>query len=96
MHATDAELGRKDDAGKLPMDLIPWRAIERIAAVLEYGARKYAPENWRKVPDPRRRYFAAGMRHLVAWWQGQENDPESGLPHLAHAGACLLFLLEVA
>ena len=24
------------------------------------------------------------MRHLLAWWQGEENDPESKLPHTYH------------
>ena len=32
-------------------------------------------------------------RHLQAWWSGERLDKESGLPHLAHAVCCLLFLM---
>jgi hypothetical protein len=86
--------GRKDDAGKLPFELVPVEALEQIVAALGYGARKYSPDNWRKVPDGRRRYFGAMMRHAWAYWRGEERDAESGLHHLAHAGACILFLLS--
>lgn len=51
-------------------------------------------DNWRKVPELRRRYYAAAMRHLVAWWGGERLDPESGLHHLAHALCCVAFVLE--
>lgn len=87
--------GRKDDAGKPRWHLLPWRAAALVVDVLEHGARKYAPDNWRVVPDPQPRYFSAAMRHLIAWWGGENRDPESGLPHLAHAACCLLFLLEL-
>ncbi len=87
--------GRKDDTGKARWDLLPLRAASAIVRVLTYGARKYAPENWRKVPDGRDRYFAAALRHLVAWRGGEAIDPESGEPHLAHAACCLFFLLEI-
>ena len=75
--------------------LLPWVATSLVVKVLTYGAKKYAPENWRKVQDPQDRYFAAAMRHLVARRDGQKLDPESGLPHLAHAACCILFMLEL-
>jgi hypothetical protein len=34
------------------------------------------------------------MRHIFSWWDGQNNDVESGQPHLAHAIACLMILLD--
>lgn len=90
--------GRKFDGEKLPWNLLPWEAVEQVVEVLRFGARKYAPENWRHVENARERYFAATQRHLVAWWRGERADPETGLPHLAHAACCVLFLLafEVA
>jgi hypothetical protein len=88
------EAGRKDDTGKLPFELVPPEALELIVAVLGHGARKYTPDNWKRVPDGRRRYFGALMRHAWAYARGEAKDPESGLPHLAHAGACILFLLS--
>jgi hypothetical protein len=39
------------------------------------------------------RPFSAAMRHLWAWWKGEQADPETGLPHLAHAACCLMFLM---
>lgn len=86
--------GQKHDGGKLRWDLLPPEATEAVVKVLTHGAQKYGPENWRNVEEPRRRYYAAAMRHLNAWRQGFEADPDSGLPHLAHAICCLLFLVE--
>ncbi len=87
--------GRKDDQGKGRWDLLPWDAARQVVDVLTYGAKKYDPDNWRKVPDWSDRYFSAAMRHLVAWHGGQRNDPESGHHHLAHALCCILFLLSL-
>jgi hypothetical protein len=87
--------GVKHDAGKLRYDLVPDGAEAAVVAVLTYGAKKYAPENWRKVEEPKARYYAAARRHMAAWRAGEAFDPESGLHHLAHAACCLLFLLDV-
>lgn len=87
--------GRKLDAGKPRFDLIPPAAEAAIVDVLTLGAEKYSPENWRSVPEPERRYFAALRRHLSAWQRGERLDPDDGKSHLAHAGCCLLFLLDL-
>jgi hypothetical protein len=87
-----SEKGIKYDEGKLRWDLLPLNEVEDIVKVLTHGAKKYAPNNWRKVEDPRSRYYAAAMRHLASWRRGELVDPESGIPHLAHAGCNLLFL----
>ncbi len=87
------EFGRKDDSDKDRWDLLPLEPVRQIVKVLTFGAKKYAPDNWQKVSEPRDRYFAALMRHLVAWRSGEALDPESGIHHLAHAGCCVLFLL---
>jgi hypothetical protein len=91
----DPTLGRKFDVDKNRWDLLPWNAAAEIVKVLTFGARKYAPNNWRYVPEARDRYFSALHRHMQAWWGGEKLDPETGLPHLAHAGCCLLFLLSL-
>lgn len=82
------------DAGKHRWTLMPWASVCEVLAVLEYGATKYSPDNWQRVPDARVRYANAAMRHMVAWIQGEQCDAESGLSHLAHAVCCLLFLLH--
>lgn len=83
--------GVKYDQGKLPWHLYPWDAAEDVVKVLDFGAKKYAPRNWEAGMDWSRVYSAA-MRHLIAWWGGENLDPETGLPHLAHAMCCLMFL----
>lgn len=85
--------GVKHDSAKLPWHLLPWGAVEEVVRVLAFGARKYAPGNYRHVRGWRWRYSAALVRHLVAWVLGQRSDPESKLHHLAHASCCALFLL---
>jgi hypothetical protein len=85
--------GRKDDSGKIRYSLIPQSTVEDVVRVLEHGAIKYAPDNWKKVPDYRQRYYDATMRHLQAWWNGESLDRESNLHHLAHAICNAMFLL---
>lgn len=92
--APSAPEGVKHDATKARWDLVPWAAMTEVVHVLTHGAAKYAPGNWRKVPDHRRRYLSAALRHMTAWAMGEIRDTESGRPHLAHAVCCLLFLLE--
>src|ERR1700693_5662081 len=74
--------GRKDDQDKLQWHLMPMHGLCNIVKVLMFGAKKYAPENWRKVEGWRERYFDAAIRHLIAWRGGEKADPESGLHHL--------------
>ena len=85
--------GIKHDETKPRWDLIPIEPIEEVVKVLTYGAAKYADDNWKKVPNWRRRYFSACMRHIIAWWKGEIKDKESGQTHLAHAICCLLFAM---
>lgn len=87
--------GMKFDGQKPRWSLFPTRVIQAIIGVLEYGAKKYAPENWRLVPEARKRYYDAAMRHTHDWWLGEDIDPESGHHHLAHALCCLVFLLAL-
>jgi len=87
-------IGRKFDGGKLEYGLLPPLALEETVKVLTFGAQKYERDNWQKVPDSKRRYFDALQRHVWAWKQGEQVDPESGIHHLAHAMCCLMFLYE--
>jgi hypothetical protein len=86
--------GRKFDGGKLQYGLLPPLALKATVDVLTFGAEKYEPDNWKHVPDSKRRYFDALQRHLWAWKEGEQNDLESGRNHLAHALCCLMFLYE--
>lgn len=83
----------KHDQDKLPLHLLSTEALNQTAAVLKFGAQKYAEHNWRKG-FAWSRPLAAAMRHLTAFNAGEDRDPESGLSHLAHAACCIMFLLE--
>ena len=85
--------GVKYDDGKARWELIPFRAMRDVVDVLTYGSRKYADDNWKIVPDARKRYISAAFRHLTDWAGGEKKDSETGKSHLAHAICCLLFLL---
>lgn len=89
------EMGLKTDAGKPRMSLVPWPAMQAVVRVLEFGAKKYGVGNWEHVPLLRTRYFDAAQRHLLAWWEGERTDADTGESHLAHAACCVLFLLAV-
>ena len=84
---------QKFDQNKSPLELLPPDALFAIADVLAFGAKKYATHNWAKG-FAWSRLSGAALRHLFAWSRGEKADPESGLSHLAHAGCCLLFLLD--
>ena len=83
----------KLDQGKPRYDLIPPELLEGVAAVLTEGAReKYPARNW-EGGMRWGKYFAALMRHMWAWWRGENLDPETGMSHLHHAACCLAFLI---
>jgi hypothetical protein len=74
---------------------LPKLAINAIIAVLSYGAKKYSPDNWKYVKPFKKRYLNALLRHLFQRFiLNEKYDSETGLSHIAHAGCCLLFLLE--
>ena len=88
--------GKKYDKGKLRFALLTRSLagpLAAMAAVMSFGALKYADNSWQTVPNAAARYEDAMDRHLNAWKLGNRFDPETGLHHLAHAGINLLFLL---
>jgi len=83
--------GMKFDKEKPDYTLIPWESLEGVVKVLEFGAKKYERDNWRKIGADR--YRAAAARHFVSYMQDQHSlDEESGYPHLDHLLCCLLFI----
>lgn len=84
--------GVKFDAGKLRYELLPPELLEETARVLTFGAAKYADRNW-ELGMAWSRPFGALMRHIWAWWGGEDKDPETGYSHLAHVCCCVAFLV---
>ncbi len=96
--AASAETGEnpKDRIGVLkpPLHLIPPAAEILESIVFALGAKKYGEFNWRTADVKASIYVAAARRHLLQWFDGQDEDAESGVSHLAHARACLGILLD--
>lgn len=98
VHDKEAEepVNPKDRIGstKPPLHLIPPAAEILEAVVMGLGAKKYGAYNWRSSKVRTTIYIAAAKRHLAQWLDGQDDDAESGVSHLAHARACLGVLLD--
>jgi hypothetical protein len=92
-----ADQSLKADGGKLRPSLFPWKAINPVLRVLEFGAKKYKPHGWQGVEAER--YVDALQRHVIEWSDRVRTegilclDHESGLPTLAHIACNALFLL---
>jgi len=101
---TGDTLGEKKDFGKPRMSLLPFDALMEVAKVLEFGAQKYSPDNWKKVPNGFERYSDALLRHYAEsqnleidqteWSEEDDLDEESGLLSLAHLACNALFILH--
>lgn len=85
--------GKKFDSGKPDLSLIPLSALIEEARGFMLGAEKYGRYNYTQGMEASR-LVAAALRHIYAWNQGEEVDPESGASHLGHARCCLAMLLE--
>lgn len=88
------EQGRKFDGGKLRYDLVPVLAFEDQVKGLTYGTIKYDDDNWINVPNGRKRYLAAAMRHLQEYRKGNLWDEEQGIHHLSAAINNFSFIVE--
>lgn len=86
----------KDSVGakKAPLRYVPPALMLEVSRIMENGANKYGPYNWREQPVSAVTYVEAALRHLFAWMDRQDNAEDSGLPHLAHAAASLGILLD--
>lgn len=91
-----AETPVKFDGEKVRFDLIPAGPLEQVARVLQHGSKKYGDYNYLRGDGlTYSRLYAACLRHLMAWWRGEDLDDESGEHHLAHAACCLLMVLHI-
>jgi hypothetical protein len=86
----------KDAIGstKLPLHLVPDTAPAYLALAFCEGATKYGAFNWRVAGVRASIYMAAARRHMAKWWNGEEVDPKTKVPHLASAMACMAIILD--
>lgn len=88
-----ADKGMKHDTDKEPLSLLSRVWLTGVAKVMSFGAKKYAAHNWRSGIE-RSRLLSAALRHILAYNEGEDLDPETGLSHLDHASCCLMFARE--
>lgn len=67
-------------------------ALLEVAKVGTFGAGKYTDNGWKEVPEGTERYRSAMYRHMLSH---EHLDPESGLPHAAHAAWNALAVLQM-
>lgn len=86
--ATGGEKGQKD----VRIHALPTEALFELGRVFAFGEQKYADYNFRKGYKWSLS-FDALQRHAWAFWNREDNDPESKLHHMAHAAwHCLVML----
>ena len=86
-----SNLAERFNDNKIKWSLVSWKALEPMVKVLMFGANKYSPNNWQKGL----KYSEISeslQRHLYAFMEGEENDPESKLSHLGHILCNAMFL----
>ncbi len=81
-------------SNKLPLDLVPDTLSAFAALAFVEGAAKYGAYNWRVAGVRASVYRSALDRHLKSWWNGEDTDPLTGVPHLASIIACAGILLD--
>lgn len=86
----------KDALGirKVPMSTVPSGVVMEIGLGMLEGACKYGRHNYRAIGVRGSVYYDAAMRHLTAWWEGEDLDPDSGLSHITKAMASLAVLRD--
>lgn len=85
--------GMKDDKNKIKMELLPFDSVREVAKVMTHGAKKYEPDNWKKVEVMK--YVGAFLRHLVDWLLGETYDKDSGLRLTSHMACNAMFINHI-
>jgi len=85
------EVGERFNEGKLKWSLVSWRALEPMVQVLMFGAKKYAPNNWKKGVLYTETCESL-QRHMNAFLEGEDNDKESKIAHVGHILCNAMFL----
>ena len=88
------EQANRYNEGKLQWDLMHLSSFEPMIRVLEFGAKKYEKDQWKKG-FPIRQIYNSLIRHMIAFMNGEDNDPESGLPHIGHIQCNIMFMAYV-
>ena len=96
MTLTSKDTNPKDAVGtkKVPFSTVPATVVAEIGVGMLEGARKYGRHNYRVAGVRGSVYYDAALRHLTAWWEGEDIDPDSGLSHITKAMCSLVVLRD--
>lgn len=84
----------KDTTGKAKLRYLPYKSLEAVAKIREFGVSKYGDDTcWRDVPVMD--FVEASARHVFKYMSGEINDNESGLNHLHHAACSLMLAIAI-
>ena len=85
----------RDNKGKPPLSILPREALEEVARVMDFGAKKYSMHNWRNGGKNASSHslMDSALRHMYAYLDGEDEDSESKLHHIGHAMCNMAFLL---
>lgn len=95
--SAESKLSNPKDAigsNKVPMSLVPASAVAYCALGMMEGMLKYGMTNWRECGVKARIYVDAAQRHLAKYFNGEWEDAETHVPHLASAMACIAILID--
>lgn len=86
----------KDSLGirKVPLHAVPTKPLFELGLAMMEGGRKYGSHNYRSIGVRMSTYYDAAQRHLTAWWEGEDIDPDSGIHHIIKAMASLLVVRD--
>lgn len=86
----------KDAIGisKAPMSTVSAAVLAEVGVAMLEGACKYGRHNYRAAGVRSSVYYDATMRHLMAWWEGEDTDPDSGMSHITKAITSLVVLRD--
>jgi len=90
------ESNPKDAIGsrKVAFSTVPAPVIAEIGLAMIEGACKYGRHNYRVIGVRSSVYYDAALRHLTAWWEGEDVDRASGLSHITKALSSLTVLRD--
>lgn len=90
---SESLLAKKNDQQKPDLSLLPRPFLDEVARAFMVGQTKYGRYNYKNGMEVTR-LIAAALRHITAYNEGEENDPEDGQHHLGAAGACIAMILS--
>lgn len=79
---------------KVPMSAVSAPVMAEIGVAMLEGAAKYGRHNYRAVGVRSSVYYDSTMRHLMAWWEGEDVDADSGMSHVTKAITSLVVLRD--